>query len=742
MKTKTFEERLSSGKMLELGSRNNNIPVIVKISKECGLELEEALTRLQALWPMDKNDIGSFRRAWPKFEPDIKLSAKDIINGALKKRTEVSQAQESIDNEVRFIDWLSENTDGYVDWWKQHSPKIDAKDSSVFQKIFSKDDIVWTGRNVEADTGEMRDLVDYAGESLEDTNYFVINPFRSLDSARKDDEVKCFKHILLESDSLKLGEQFILWRGLIERGLPVKSVVHTGGKSIHCLVEVHGIENAEDYRSYFMEIKKLMDRVKPDIIDEKCKNPSRLSRTPFALRKVEKEYGFDEVLQKLMYLDERPPQNDALEIIREWVKELVGAENKEEQSLDEIEDMEILNVVRMNGKIKDIWVEDENIYVKMINPTSGSIEVKNMSEKVFWILIRDELKEIFHQDFKIDELKRGYKIRFKHSYKMPFIGTEEPIRKDRTNLFVPGWLGEALNDDSIPNELDERHKIMLLNLFGDDEMTMKWTLQWMRKFMHDFKVMTAPVFWGHPGVGKSMLAEAFGEAIGDWTKTPANKDDIRFNDWLRKTVIIFEESSSGTKREGKDFGDLLKDWITSDSITVEAKGKDAITVEGRRCFIFNSNISDIISPVYIEDKDRRFTVIKNDEGVNLITLWKPEDYRWWDDIGKKQLMKWIYLMPEDPGIDLSAGVDNQAKHEVQELSRPSFDIVLEEILQDNDGMNLSSTDILDMLRERGIKSGSTITIAKKVKQLGYVQTMKQVCIGVGETKMKRIWVKD
>lgn len=722
MKTKTFEEKLSGGKILEPGSRNNNIPVIVKAAKECGLELEEALNRLQTLWPMEQTDINSFRKAWPNFEPDVKMSAKDIISGAIKKRTEVSQAQESIDNEVKFIDWLGKNSDGYVDWWKQHSPKLEAKDSSVFQKIFNKNDIVWTGRNVEADTGEMRDLVDYEGESLESTNFFVINPFRSLDSRRNDDEVKCFKHMLLESDHLKLGDQLILWECLIERGLPVKSVVHTGGKSIHCLIEVRDLESIEEYRGYFMQIKKLMDEVKPDMIDEKCKNPSRLSRTPFAIRWKEEENEFGDIekrgkQQKLMYLNEKPPKNDALEIIREWVEELIGKKERQEQEQDEIDDNEILKAVR-GSRIKDIWMDNKDKFcVMLFNPEEKRYEVVSFNQGSFWALIRDTLKDTFHQDFKIEELRRGYIARYKTAFKKAYVGLEEPVRRDRVNMFIPGWLQEALDDQSIPSTLDRRLEIYLKNLFGDDE-SMNWTLQWMRKFMHDFKVMTAPVFWGNPGVGKSMLAEAFGEAIGDWINTPLNMDDMKFNDWLHNTVIIFEESSSGSKLDGKKLGDILKDWITSDEVTIESKGKDPIKVKAQRCFIFNANINESFAPVYIEDKDRRFTVIKNENGVNLTTLWSGEDYEWWKTTGRKQLMKYIYMMPEDPSVDLSKGLDNKAKQEVQAMAKPNVDSALEDFLETHAGMQVTATEIVKELSEARILTNA-VAIGRKMRARGY-----------------------
>ena len=311
---------------------------------------------------------------------------------------------------------------------------------------------------------------------------------------------------------------------------------------------------------------------------------------------------------------------------------------------------------------------------------------------------------------KIDmKFLRDLRVNYKTAEKFPYIGERQPIKRDLVNVFIPGWLNEALNDPKIPATLNDPLKLLLKNLFGDDELAFRWTMQWMREFMHTFRVMTAPIFWSIQGTGKTMLAEAFAEAIGDWTKTPPKKDDIQFNSWIDKTVIIFEESSSGSKRDGKDLGDLLKDWLTGVEKTIEAKGKDPVKKTIRSCFIFNSNISDQVAPVYIEDSDRRFTVIRNDDATILTDLWTDEDYmRWNSGEYQKQLMKWIYNLPKDPKIDVRRGLDSKWKQEVIRMNKTNQEEALEEILMTTNGFISNEALIERMKREFGIS-----TTAKK-----------------------------
>ena len=133
--------------------------------------------------------------------------------------------------------------------------------------------------------------------------FFVINPLIGTPdekgSLRSNASVKEPCHLLLESDSLPLEQQVALMRGL---NLPVKSLVFSGGKSIHALVDVSRIPGGEfvvDLESWNATVKKdFFGQLAPLGFDKQTSNPARLSRLPGIYRSDKGTF------QQLLYLDQ------------------------------------------------------------------------------------------------------------------------------------------------------------------------------------------------------------------------------------------------------------------------------------------------------------------------------------------------------------------------------------------------------------------------------------------------------
>ena len=133
--------------------------------------------------------------------------------------------------------------------------------------------------------------------------FFVINPLIGAPdekgSLRSNASVKEPRHLLVESDSLPLEQQVALMRGL---NLPVKSLVFSGGKSIHALVDVSHIPGGEsvvDLESWNTTVKKdYFVQLAPLGFDKQTSNPARLSRLPGIYRSDKGTF------QQLLYLDQ------------------------------------------------------------------------------------------------------------------------------------------------------------------------------------------------------------------------------------------------------------------------------------------------------------------------------------------------------------------------------------------------------------------------------------------------------
>lgn len=110
--------------------------------------------------------------------------------------------------------------------------------------------------------------------------------FNPLDgSGVKNDNVTKFRFALVESDTLPIAEQDIVFRKL---ELPIVALVHSGGKSLHAIVRV----DADNYDEYRKRVEFLYDFMEKNgvSIDKQNRNPSRLSRMPGVTRNGNRQY--------------------------------------------------------------------------------------------------------------------------------------------------------------------------------------------------------------------------------------------------------------------------------------------------------------------------------------------------------------------------------------------------------------------------------------------------------------------
>lgn len=101
----------------------------------------------------------------------------------------------------------------------------------------------------------------------------------------KNENVTKFRYALVESDTLPIAEQDILFRKL---ELPIAVLVHSGGKSLHAIVHI----DADSYEEYRKRVEYLYDFLEKHgvSIDKQNRNPSRLSRMPGVTRNGNRQY--------------------------------------------------------------------------------------------------------------------------------------------------------------------------------------------------------------------------------------------------------------------------------------------------------------------------------------------------------------------------------------------------------------------------------------------------------------------
>lgn len=106
--------------------------------------------------------------------------------------------------------------------------------------------------------------------------YITVNPMRV--GGSKDDDVTDFRRCLVEFDhGCSEEEQWLLYQ---QSKLPCAAIILSGGKSVHAWVKV----DARDRREYDERVALIYKHFEAYGLDEKNKNPSRLSRLPNCVR--------------------------------------------------------------------------------------------------------------------------------------------------------------------------------------------------------------------------------------------------------------------------------------------------------------------------------------------------------------------------------------------------------------------------------------------------------------------------
>ncbi len=142
----------------------------------------------------------------------------------------------------------------------------------------------------------------------------IYTSINAMTESRKDINVAKYRSILLEFDEKSIKAQL----NFIKRSkIPYTSLVFSGGKSIHCVISlVTPLSSREEYDQL---VDKIYNSLDPNDkwLDRTCRNPSRLTRTPTAIRINEND---DEIEQNIIDLKARVAEVE----LKRWLLERNG----------------------------------------------------------------------------------------------------------------------------------------------------------------------------------------------------------------------------------------------------------------------------------------------------------------------------------------------------------------------------------------------------------------------------------
>jgi len=172
----------------------------------------------------------------------------------------------------------------------------DAPTAAFLWQLFRPDELIFTGT---PQTPRSRENLRTAGEivaalgrgEMAVPSHFTPNPFTGQSAKNAEGkESYCListvahrRHAVVEFDGLALKEQAAFWAGVIrERVLAVRSLVFSGNKSIHALVELKDDGSEATWKAQWETLERALcsDTDAAYHADRACKDPTRMSRFP------------------------------------------------------------------------------------------------------------------------------------------------------------------------------------------------------------------------------------------------------------------------------------------------------------------------------------------------------------------------------------------------------------------------------------------------------------------------------
>lgn len=225
-----------------------------------------------------------------------------------------------------------------------------------------------------------------------------------------------------------------------------------------------------------------------------------------------------------------------------------------------------------------------------------------------------------YQNRRIPNPKQGRGIPKEISIAKDWLNS--PDRKEYSRLvFAPNnnltngeynmWKGFAFEPKK--GNWNRLNKHILNNICGGNSYIYEWIITWMARIVQEpggKRPGKAIVLRGAQGVGKGCFLSCFGELFGNHKLHITNQKQLigRFNNHLKDVLFLFVDEGywAGDKsNEGS-----LKGLITEDTLAIESKGKDVVSIKNHINLCLASNNEWIVPSGFFE---RRFVSLEVSE---------------------------------------------------------------------------------------------------------------------------------
>jgi len=243
------------------------------------------------------------------------------------------------------------------------------------------------------------------------------------------------------------------------------------------------------------------------------------------------------------------------------------------------------------------------------------------------------------------------------------------------------------------DELKNRCKVIyeiLINIFGEKEYLERF-INWIAYILQERKksytawLITSNV----QGIGKDlmfirMLMPLFGDKqcqMMNGSRIAKNFNKIDMNCFLRGYNEVF---SAGNVKENLHRKESLKDLITAPYQSIEIKGVDTFQSHNFMNFILFSNSEH---PIFIDEEDRRFSVIRNDDAkkVSELSIYREEKYLEPDIANElSDFADIIFTLKYDREL-ANTPIETEAKNRLKSLSKDEYEEFAEKLKAKDSG---------------------------------------------------------
>ena len=207
---------------------------------------------------------------------------------------------------------------------------------------------------------------------------------------------------------------------------------------------------------------------------------------------------------------------------------------------------------------------------------------------------------------------------------------------------------------------------------------MKWLAFVFQK--QNLRTCTAIVITGAQGCGKNTFTNQICKLLGFYAEENTNSKAIfsEFNSVLfYKRLLICNEKKSF--EENKNFNhDLLKALITENTLQINFKYQDRMTVENVSNFIFLSNN---FAPVKIEQGDRRFVVIRASSEHVVDKDYFTQLFATFNDNFYQNLLTFLLRM-NIKDFNPSIIPNTEEREAIQEMTRSIYELFIQDFIQE------------------------------------------------------------